>query len=381
MRCHPLFVVAVFASIPSTGWAQPISGSWTSPNRDRLMYPFADNAGGRALSPIFSTLAEAGPDGRFDDRDAQFLVSYDTGAQVVAGLPPAFYHITRVRLTAMNQSDGLFPYDRTVDPVGSYFIASRPGVVADADAGRPIELFAVAYRAPFTATTYAEFSPFKPGSSFTPPWIDVRYAYPIGFDTAGAALDASNTIKSGTELAPIAIGQAVGVREGQSLPNPGDLVSEGTDFAFEVDLSNPSTLAYIQSSLASGRLNLLVTALHLAPEFGNGAVSYPVFYNREAPILGFPDALPARLLIEGVLCTADYNRDGFLNQEDLSGFITSFLAEPAEPGVANFGYSRTCAGNAAPYQLGFDADYNLDCEFNQEDLSGYITAYFEGCGE
>jgi len=47
----------------------------------------------------------------------------------------------------------------------------------------------------------------------------------------------------------------------------------------------------------------------------------------------------------------DYNRDGVIDQEDLSGYITAFLGSD------------------------LSADFNWDRELNQEDLSGFITAY------
>lgn len=47
----------------------------------------------------------------------------------------------------------------------------------------------------------------------------------------------------------------------------------------------------------------------------------------------------------------DFNQDAFINQEDLSGYITAYLDES------------------------LDADYNEDGALNQEDLSAYITDY------
>jgi len=70
-------------------------------------------------------------------------------------------------------------------------------------------------------------------------------------------------------------------------------------------------------------------------------------------------------------CPADYNGDLELNQEDLSGFITAYFDEAT--GV--FGYWQIC-GFPNP-ALGFQADFNRDCGLDQEDLSGFITAYFD----
>jgi len=75
-------------------------------------------------------------------------------------------------------------------------------------------------------------------------------------------------------------------------------------------------------------------------------------------------------------CFVDFNGDGFLNQEDLAGFIATFLDEsiPAGPSGTN---TFPCPGAPAPYDtLGYAADYNVDCNFDQEDLSGFISEYF-----
>lgn len=75
-------------------------------------------------------------------------------------------------------------------------------------------------------------------------------------------------------------------------------------------------------------------------------------------------------------CFVDWNADGFLNQEDLGGFISAFLTEPPSPGPSGTNFAP-CPGEPSPYDvLGYSADYNRDCSFNQEDLGGYITEYF-----
>jgi len=76
-----------------------------------------------------------------------------------------------------------------------------------------------------------------------------------------------------------------------------------------------------------------------------------------------------------VSCFVDYNADGFLNQEDLSGYISAFLDESVPAGPSGTSIAP-CAGEPVPYDtLGYAADYNRDCSFNQEDLSGFITEY------
>ena len=74
-------------------------------------------------------------------------------------------------------------------------------------------------------------------------------------------------------------------------------------------------------------------------------------------------------------CLVDFNADGFLTQDDISGFLTAFLNEPTDAGPSGTS-AAPCPGEPAPYNtLGYAADYNRDCSFNQEDLSGFITEY------
>ncbi len=57
------------------------------------------------------------------------------------------------------------------------------------------------------------------------------------------------------------------------------------------------------------------------------------------------------------LCVADFNRDGVLNADDLSDYITGYFNDPSDPAT----------------------DFNRDGIINADDLSDYITAYFNGC--
>ncbi len=58
-----------------------------------------------------------------------------------------------------------------------------------------------------------------------------------------------------------------------------------------------------------------------------------------------------------VACRADYNNSGYLDSDDLSDFITEYFNEP--PAVR--------------------ADFNYDGVINSDDISDYIVAYFNGC--
>lgn len=91
---------------------------------------------------------------------------------------------------------------------------------------------------------------------------------------------------------------------------------------------------------------------------------------------GAVDALAAlnRLgQIFGPSCLADYNRDGTLNTDDLSDYITDYFSVPTPVGPGGY----AAAGCGGPN--GLRADFNSDCLVNTDDLSDYITAYFQGC--
>ena len=92
-------------------------------------------------------------------------------------------------------------------------------------------------------------------------------------------------------------------------------------------------------------------------------------------ICGTLESQPANLAVNPLSCFVDFNADGFLNQEDLAGYIGTFLDEsiPTGPSGTN---TAPCPGEPAPYDiLGYAADFNRDCSFNQEDLAGFITEY------
>lgn len=118
--------------------------------------------------------------------------------------------------------------------------------------------------------------------------------------------------------------------------------------------------------LAAGQTIDVITAPSLSGAFDTVILPAGVAFQQ----------LSNRIRLIGAPCTVDFNDDGFINQEDLSGYITSFLTEPAEPGPSGTNVAP-CPGEPAPYDtLGYAADFNRDCSFNQEDLTGLITEYF-----
>lgn len=222
---------------------------------DRWMYPFAGAGGTSNRAPTFG--ANSYP--TFDNRDAQFLVEWDTSGAFTPGLGASSYVIVSARVEiAVN--DGSFLYDPTVDAFGSYFGGT------DTDSGRPVELFGVGYRnGNSTNGSNLETLSFGPGG----PAAGIRNAF-ASDHLGGADRDVSNNVQFGFDPVAFAIGQ--------SSLTPGDPVPAGTVFGFDLALT-ADVVAYLQARLDGGRLDLAVATLHESA-FG-GPSTYPAWATRE----------------------------------------------------------------------------------------------------
>lgn len=246
------------------GFASPLNVAVTG---DRWMYPFNSSPGTRASASVFGAPGNPG----FDERDAQFLMYFDTGAQVVTGQGASNYVVHSATLR-LRHSGASFVYDPTSDVYTTYLDAAAPGYTADGDAGRPIELFGVGYRGGYDSATFSETSPFGPPG---PPASGVRFAYAAGFNGLNQLVDVSNSLDhlndgaAGFDPQVFAVGIAPGL-------SAGDVVSAGgQDFLFSLDLSNPNVVGYLQDQLNQGRLSFAATSFHEAT-FG-GSPAYPIF--------------------------------------------------------------------------------------------------------
>jgi len=288
---HPGFLLLVATWAAS---AQPFQVNHNQPSLDRWMYPYNADPAGRPTAPVFGTFGDA--DG-VDTRHAQFLVGFDTFAQIPTNRGPANYLIRRARFIATVSRDNVFSYDPTQDAAATYYETNLPEYLADNDPGRPVELFGAGFRNGFTAGTFLEGSPFGTNG------IATRNAYAAGYQSNGALVDVSNNVGKTNalyphfEVHPFAIGRN---------PNlaPGALVPMDTAFTFDLNLADPLVRQYLQEALDRGRLRLMVTWL------GGGTLggqpSYPDFYNKES-VLGNPPTLE----LEGtVITTMDTEPDG-----------------------------------------------------------------------
>lgn len=204
----------------------------------------------------YATFANFGDASGADTRLGQFLCGWDTATIVPTNQPVTRYLIRSCRTTAM-LNDGLqLIYDPTHDDLATYFETNNPARVLDADPGRPIELFGVAFRNGYYATTnFVQCSPFGSGGPGS------NRVYAISWTTNGQPKDVgsnvgkTNALFAPFETWPFAVAQVAGATPGLTL-TPGDV------FSFQLNLDDPFVVGYLRQALQKGRLNLMVSSLH-----------------------------------------------------------------------------------------------------------------------
>ncbi|MCE7974719.1 MAG: hypothetical protein DYG92_10435 [Leptolyngbya sp. PLA1] len=338
-------VVGTMLTLASVAAGQCVSVQQAQVSLDRWMYGFNSTPGVETSASTFGAISQAG----FDDRDAQVLLGWNTAGYIPDGA--ASYLLRSVRITLYTSVSDRFFYDPTADSVVSLYSTSDPEYVADADPGRPVELYGAGYRNGMTAATFGETTAFAPVPPF-PPQEGVRSVFAAVFDEAGNATDISRQVRQRFESTPMAIGMIPGLTGGER-PNA------GTAMSFQVDLSSATTRDYITRGLREGRLRFIVTSLEPAsggPGGGTGSPSYPAFYMRENLI---SPAFGATLDIDVVaLPEFDVNQDGSLDQDDVVYLI------------------NVVGGGENPN--GVDPDLNFDGNTDQDDISLLINVIAGG---
>lgn len=232
------------------------------PAHDRWGYPFNATPGTRAVASVFRSAEEAGL-----LRHGIFIMGYDTSTGIESGRGEAAYEILSAKVTLTTSSNFEVVYDPTADPVFTYLTNGHPQFVEDADAGRPLELFGTGFRNDFTPLTWTETAPYAPTGG-------ERTVYPVTWDTDGQELDASMNVNYAApyEALPFATGEIAGV-------NPGENVPMETPVSFNLDLSQPGVVRYLQAGLNVGRLFFSATSLHSG---GQGVRTFPEYYTRDS---------------------------------------------------------------------------------------------------
>lgn len=322
------------------------------PTLDRWNYPFNFQPADRPVAPTYGSF-----DPRFDTRDAELLLGWDTASMLATNVGPGRYLIRRMRVTLTSVPPLApikpFVYDPTYDSYRTYLKAeSSPDAEPDTDAGRPIELYGVGFRGGYTDETFLEGSDFGPLGPYTSTNISIgtRNAYGAMFDTNGVLTDIANNVGQMNagwtnppfEVRPWAVGTTTNVAPGGEMPDGGTM-------SFDVDLRDPLVLGYVQSSLDRGRLRLMVSSLSPAGQSTpggtgvGGAGAYPWWANKENLLYDAP-----KLELEGVLVgDEDTDADGL--PDDWERFRFGHLNSTATDDPDGDGL-----GNAAEYGAGTD---------------------------
>lgn len=173
--------------------------------------------------------------------------------------------------------DNQFQYDPTFICPALRAPAHRPPHPADADAGKPVEVFGVGYRNGWTAQTFGETTSFGGVPLFPRRSCPATASTPI-FDSNGVATDVSRQVRQPFDVTPMATGTIASV-------TPGDWVPVGSEVVFNLNVCQPTTQAYLRKNLADGQVRLMVSSLFPAqggPDGGSGA--YSAYYTRESPL-------------------------------------------------------------------------------------------------
>jgi hypothetical protein len=331
--------------------AQVITVNLNAPTLDRWMYAFNSTPGLENSIPTFGAILIDG----FDDRDAQFLLGFDTPGVVPTGLDPAQYHIDSMRVTAYISADNQWVYDPSYDNVSTLYPTTDPAYTPDSDANSPVQLFSAGYRNGQSAATFGETTPYST-TPVIPPQAGIRSVFAATVDAAGNTTDISQQVRQRFDVTPMAEGQNPALTPGQAVP-------AGTPIYFDVNVSDPATQAYFARGLASGRIRVVISSLSPAsggPGGGGGNPAYPAFYSKEnalSPVLGYAAKLNMQVSLAPA-CDPDVNQDGNSDQGDVDYLIN----------VVAGGENST----------GIDPDFNRDGNVDQGDVDSLLNVVAGG---
>lgn len=311
-----LAMVLMGALTPGSKSSAAISAMYPTPTLDRWNYNFNGSAGAEALVRAFSAFDNGAWDTRFDNRDSEVLLGWNTSPTVPSGLGTTHYRVISARMTTMVGEADRFVYDPTFDLLQTYFVATDAEFVADADAGRPLELYIVGYKNGWSLATYAENSPYAPGPPFQTQNKGFKNVFAAQYSPAGSGmiLELSNNVDGRFEARPIGVGQ-MGVA-------PGTLVPVNTTVTFDLDMTNPDTKRYLREGLNFGRVNLMISSLVPSSQ---GNPNNPKFYSKESAAVGAGTAAT----FEVVVCVAepgDWDCSGVVEVADIFAFLGDWFS-------------------------------------------------------
>ena len=261
--------------------APAINADIDAPDRDRWNYPYNATPGTRARASMFRSIDDEVGIYRYGG----YIVSFDTSAAVPTGLEPSAYLVTSVSVQLMTSDNFKVPYDSSYDPAQTYLPETDDRRVPDTDSGRPINLFGAGFRNGFDLTTWEETTVYRSKDS------ELTTVYPMVLNDSGEVVDVTLAVDydQPSDPAPLATGALDGIE-------PGELIPFNAWMNFDLALSNPGTLAYVQQGLSQGRIVLYATSL-------NGGSStdrtYPEFHTSDSLLGEAPRLRIQVVLTEG----------------------------------------------------------------------------------
>jgi hypothetical protein len=162
------------------------------------------------------------------------------------------------------------------------------------------------------------------------------------YDVDGNATDISRQVRLKQPSTPWGVGLTNAVAPGATVPTD-------AEFVFDINVADPAIQAYLQRSLAAGRVNLIITSLQEATGGPGGGTStaYGVFYtkfNALAIALGETTSLELNVRIDSCYANCDQSTGSpSLTAADFTCFLGKFRGGES---YAN------CDGSTTPPVLG-----------------------------
>lgn len=342
---------------------------WPESAIDTWSYSQGFGGGTRLLAPSFGSLFLNDEDDGFDQgssfsptRLGSMLVAFETMDQVTPLLAASRYAIQSASVTVKLQSGstGSLLYTDTPDTIADLVAEAQSGGVSTQ---RPMELFGVGFRGGYegfalganqTGTRFAESTPVH--SSAAGGYV----AYPVVGGDSDDYMDVSNNLSGGfsatTGTSSTAAFDATPWSIGTTGLNTGDAIPNDTTFTFDIDLSQPGVLAYLQQSLSQGSLGFFISSVHPASQPGTGSSgAYPQWYTKES-IGIYPNGESPTLSIDVTILplAGDYNADGEITELDYEAWVVAYGSSVSIPGAGADGNADGIV-NAADYTVWRDA--------------------------
>jgi hypothetical protein len=340
---------------------------WSTPSIDTWSYNQGGPAsGGRTLAPSFGGIFLNEAQTAFEtggsvapSRLGSKLLAFETTNLVTPSLNASRYLVNTATVTVRLQTGSMIYTDQAITPSELLAQAQSGGMTSQ----MPVELFGVGFRGAYqgfalgvnqTGTRFRESTSVYQSGAYV--------AYPIDVASDGSYRDVSNNITGG--YSATAPGNSTTVFEaapwaiGSTTLSPGQVIPNDTDFTFEIDLSTPGVLNYLQQSLSQGSVGFAVSSAHPSSQPGSGGTTaYPQWYTKEAvPLKGiiedFVDPAAATLSLEVTVLPllGDYNDDGVVTELDYTVWAHAY---GSSVNVAGLGADGNADGfvDAADYTI------------------------------